>query len=126
MSSKTHYHAEFLIYQVAYCIPTAITTCPQWPFYKGVKYKAKYKINIFTVHYLPFILYCYISNVVHHHIIKIISMFYTVEVLVKKSVVTGAGCLQEYYCSVVWNKIIIISLFTLYLQIIVENTCLFL
>ena len=37
---------------------------------------------------------------VHHNIIKIISMFYTVEALVKKSVVTGAGCLQEYYCSV--------------------------
>ena len=37
---------------------------------------------------------------VHHNIIKIISMSYTVEALVKESVVTGAGCLQEYYCSV--------------------------
>ena len=27
-------------------------------------------------------------------------MFYTVEALVKKSVITGADCLQEYYCSV--------------------------
>ena len=36
--------------KVAYYIPTAKTTCPQWPFYKGAKYKAKYKINIFTVH----------------------------------------------------------------------------
>ena len=49
---------------------------------------------------LWFILYCYISNVVYYNIIKIISMFYTVEALVKKSVITGAGCLQEYYCSV--------------------------
>ena len=27
-------------------------------------------------------------------------MFYTVEALVKKNVVIGAGCVQEYYCSV--------------------------
>ena len=58
----------------------------------------------------------------------IISMFYTVVALVKKSVITGAGCLQEYYCSVplVEQHIIIIFLLTLYLHIIVENTCLFL
>ena len=47
---------------------------------------------------------------VHHNIIKIISMFYTVEALVKKSVVTGAGCLQEYYCSVLLVEIISSSL----------------
>ena len=47
---------------------------------------------------------------VHHNIIKIISMFYTVEALVKKSVVTGAGCLQEYYCSVPLVEIISSSL----------------
>ena len=57
------------------------------------------------------VLYCYISNVVHHNIIKIISMFlYTVEALVKKSVVTRAGCLQEYYCSVPLVEIISSSL----------------
>ena len=33
-------------------------------------------------------------------LLKIISMLYTVEALVKKSVIIGAGCLQEYYCSV--------------------------
>ena len=48
---------------------------------------------------------------VRHNIIKIISMFlYTVEALVKKSVVTGAGCLQEYYCSVLLVEIISSSL----------------
>ena len=40
---------NFNIPKVAYCIPTAKTTSPQWLFYKW----AKYKINIFTVHYLP-------------------------------------------------------------------------
>ena len=64
---------------------------------------------------------------VHHNIIKIISMFYTVEALVKKSVVTGAGCLQEYYYSIPLVELhIIIFLLTLYLHIIAENTCLFL
>ena len=47
---------------------------------------------------------------VHHNIIKIISMFYTVEALVEKSVITGAGCLQEYYCSVQLVEIISSSL----------------
>ena len=101
---------NFNVPKVAYCIPTAKTTCPQCPFYKWAKYKAKYKINIFTVHYLSSLvnisiesfvyIVCYISNVVHHNIFEIISMFYTVEAPVKKSVVIGAGCLQKCYCSV--------------------------
>lgn len=67
-------------------------------------------MDIFTVHYLPSLVNISIESLVYivllyfkcgnHNIIKIISMFYTVEALVKKSVVTGAGCLQEYYCSV--------------------------
>ena len=87
---------NFNIPKVAYCIPTAKATCLQWTYSLYITYllQLTFLLNVW------FILYCYISNVVHHNIIKIISMFYTVEALVKKSVVTGAGCLQEYYCSV--------------------------
>ena len=96
---------NFNIPKVAYCIPTAKTTCPQWPFCKWAKYKVKYKINIFTLHYLPSLVNISIESLVYIVLlyfkcgIKIISMFYTVEALVKIRVVTGAGCLQEY-CSV--------------------------
>ena len=56
---------NFNIPKVAYCIPTAKTICPQWPFYKEAKYKAKYKINIFTVHYLPSLVNISIESLVY-------------------------------------------------------------
>ena len=56
---------NFNIPKVAYCIPTAKTTSPQWPFYKSAKYEVKYKINIFTVHYLPSLVNIFIESLVY-------------------------------------------------------------
>ena len=56
---------NFNIPKVAYCIPTAKTTSPQWPFYKSATYEVKYKINILTVHYLPSLVNIFIESLVY-------------------------------------------------------------